>query len=340
MRNCILLVCISVTSLTSGMLLRPAGNSHSQRLPLPAEQVCALDAANPNGPETIDDREIRQHIQHTGGALVDNSEATEMAELIKQLSVDECELTLPEKTSPPPANGLLYEHAKKGVLVIGSIYKCGRCNNWHAGCASGFVVSASGAVVTNYHVVDKPTNSTLVAMTADGQVLPVKRVLAASKLDDIAILQLDVQGQVLTPLPIAPVRMPVGSNVSVISHPNHHYYCYTSGVVSRYTQMRSNDGPANAMTITADFARGSSGAPVLNDKGEVIGIVRSTESLYYKVEEGQQKNLQMVFKTCIPATSLLKLIAGIPVQPVAESDRIQGSDTNDREAVNAATPSL
>jgi hypothetical protein len=309
MRNCILLVCVSVASMTSGMLLRPAGDTHSPCLQMPIEQVCALDAADTDRPETIDDREIRQHIQHTGGLMVDNSEATEMAELINQLRVGECDLALPQKTDPLPADGLLYEHAKKSVLVIAAIYKCGRCNNWHAGCASGFVVSASGAIVTNYHVVDKATNSTLVAMTADGQVLPVRRVLAASKVDDIAILQLEVQDQVLTPLPVARGRMPVGSNVSVISHPNHHYYCYTSGVVSRYTEMRSNDGPANAMTITADFARGSSGAPVLNDKGEVIGIVRSTESLYYKVEEGQQKNLQMVFKTCIPSTSLLKLIA-------------------------------
>ena len=106
--------------------------------------------------------------------------------------------------------------------------------------------------------------------------------------------------------------MPIGSSVSVISHPGQRYYCYTSGVVSRYTQLRSKEGPAKAMTITADFARGSSGAPVMNDSGEVIGVVRSTESLYYKVEKGQQKNLQMVFKTCIPATSLLKLIAADP----------------------------
>ena len=51
------------------------------------------------------------------------------------------------------------------------------------------------------------------------------------------------------------------------------------------------------------------GAPAINDSGEVVGIVRSTESIYYKVEKGQQQNLQMVFKTCVPAVSLLKLIA-------------------------------
>jgi hypothetical protein len=66
------------------------------------------------------------------------------------------------------------------------------------------------------------------------------------------------------------------------------------------------------MTITADFARGSSGAPVLNDNGELAGIVRSTESICYEVEKGQQQDLQMVFKTCVPSASLLKLIVTTP----------------------------
>ena len=290
------------------MLLHPSDDLHSGRVQEQPEQLCAADEAIADGPATIDDRKITQHLQHTGGTLIEDGEATEVATLIEQLRVRECKLELPQETDKPPADGLLYERAKQSTLVIASIYKCDRCNNWHAGCASGFVISTSGAIVTNYHVVDKPTNSTLVAMTADGKVLPIKRVLAANKADDLAILELDVEDHVLTPLPIAKKRMPIGSNVSVISHPGHRYYCYTSGVVSRYTHLRSKDGPAKAMTITADFARGSSGAPVLNDMGEVIGIVRSTESLYYKVEEGQQKNLQMVFKTCVPSTSLLNLI--------------------------------
>ena len=309
MRHCILFVSVSVVSMTIGMLLRPSDDLHSSRFQTPAEQVCVAREGDPDGPASIDDRKITQHLQHTGGSLVENGEATEVATLIEQLSERECNLELPQTADKPPEDGLLYEHAKQSTLVIASIYKCDRCNNWHAGCASGFVISTSGAIVTNYHVVDKPTNSTLVAMTADGKVLPIKRVLAANKADDLAILEVDAQDHALTPLPIANSRMPIGSNVSVISHPGHHYYCYTSGVVSRYTQRRSKDGPAEAMTITADFARGSSGAPVLNDLGEVIGIVRSTESLYYKVEKGQQKNLQMVFKTCIPSTSLLNLVA-------------------------------
>jgi S1-C subfamily serine protease len=292
------------------MLLQPSGESHCSPAHSNAEQSCFAPDDEAASPESIDDRAIKQHIERDGGALVDKGAATKMAALIEQLSVRECELELPHTALKRPEDGLLYEQAKQSVVVISAIYKCGRCNNWHAGCATGFVISSTGAIVTNYHVVDSPDKSALVAMTADGRLLPVKRVLAANKTDDVAILEVDVQGQALTPLPIAKRAAPIGSDVSVISHPSHRYYCYTSGVVSRYTRLSSKDGrPANAMAITADFARGSSGAPVLNANGEVVGIVRSTKSIYYTVEKGEQKNLQMVFKTCVPAASLLKLIA-------------------------------
>jgi hypothetical protein len=64
----------------------------------------------------------------------------------------------------------------------------------------------------------------------------------------------------------------------------------------------------DAVSITADFARGSSGAPVLNDQGQVVAIVKSTDSVYYSENDERQRDLQMVFKTCIPAQNLLRLV--------------------------------
>ena len=282
-----------------------SGSRHESDVP--RELPCFQESADDAAPESVDDALIKRHVERDGGKLVEEGAATEMAGLIKQLGIGQCELELPAAASAPADAAVLYERAKESVVVISAIYKCDRCDNWHASCASGFVISSSGAIVTNYHVVDQAEKSGLVVMTADGQVLPVKRVLAANEVNDLAILQ--VAGENLKPLPLAKEPSPVGTDVAVVSHPDGRFFTYTSGVVSRYHKLHDKEGGSEAMMITADFARGSSGAPVLNKNGEVVGIVRSTRSIYYHVEDGQQKNLQMVFKTCAPAESLLRLVA-------------------------------
>lgn len=78
--------------------------------------------------------------------------------------------------------------------------------------------------------------------------------------------------------------------------------------VSRYMKIRSAGESVVAVAITADYARGSSGAPVLNSQGQVVAVVSSTESIYYTEDGHRQMDLQMVFKTCIPSASLHKLI--------------------------------
>lgn len=276
--------------------------------------VCSNLDDDTNHPISMDDAAIKRRIELEGGALIEQGRTTEMDALRKQLGLERCELEVaPQSTAPFDNNSLLFAQAKPSVVVVSALYKCQNCDQWHANSATGFVISASGAIVTNYHVADVADKKTIVVMTADGEVLPVKKILAASRVDDLAILQVEAEN--LSPLPIALEAEPVGGKVSVISHPVQQYYCYTNGVVSRYKKVKMGNRVVDAMTITADYARGSSGAPVLNDRGEVVGIVMSTESVYYTVEDGRQENLQMVFKTCIPSTSLLGLItstAGTP----------------------------
>ena len=66
------------------------------------------------------------------------------------------------------------------------------------------------------------------------------------------------------------------------------------------------------MSITADFAKGSSGCPVLDEElYNVIGIVNNTESIYYD-DDGHKKqlDLQMVVKNATPSWAVLPLVEG------------------------------
>jgi S1-C subfamily serine protease len=216
-------------------------------------------------------------------------------------------LQIPEPTALTDDPVEVYARGKHGVVVVGGLYTCKNCGKFHATVASGFVLTATGAVVTNYHVVNHREIEALVVMTDRREVLPVRRILAANQTDDVAILKVDAEG--LTPLPVAAAldAAPVGSPVGVISHPAERFYCYTSGVVSRYSMNQLAEQKADTVWITADFARGSSGAPVLNPKGQVVAVVRSTESIYHGGGAGQRNNLQMIFKTCTPTANLYGL---------------------------------
>ena len=69
------------------------------------------------------------------------------------------------------------------------------------------------------------------------------------------------------------------------------------------------------MSITADYAKGSSGGPVLNPAGEVVGMVSSTQSIYYESDNGQPKGpLQMVVKNCVPVDAVKQLLPASPQQ--------------------------
>ena len=255
----------------------------------------------------VEDRILQDNLIRQGAALIERGRTVGTAVLCQQLEVASCQLDLP----PPgpmvsdPARQFLV--AKDSVVVVAGLYKCNKCSRWHADMASGFVIGADGAVVTNYHVVDFSTDRAMVVMTADSHVYPVQRVLAASRADDLAILKVDAEG--LRPLALAgSTAAPVGSAVSIISHPDGRFYCYTAGIVSRYMKTELGGEAVDAVAVTAEYARGSSGAPVLNDQGQVVAVVSSTESIYYSEDGQRQRDLQMVFRTCVPAASLLRMI--------------------------------
>lgn len=261
------------------------------------------------GEDYIDDGAIKADIERAGTRHLEREATTDNATLQEQLSRRSVALA-------PPAEGTLTQDAEdladrasQGVVVIAGLYLCGNCDNFHANCASGFVVSEDGIAVTNYHVVESSNNTTLVARTHDGRVVPVVEVLAANEQDDVAILRLGGD-EPFTALPIAR-DAEVGQRVHAVTHPNGRFYTYTAGELSRFFMEPRRRGPGvRRMQITADYAKGSSGGPILNDRGQVVGMVTTTSSVYYNENNGVQENLQMVFHNCVPYESILDLFAG------------------------------
>ena len=297
------------------LLLQPAyflllrqGSSPSRGQPSGSASRCQDARGDHLQAAGVEDRVLKDNLIRQGVTLIERGRTVDAATLRKQLGVSSCQLDLPLSGPSVADPAELFRIAKDSVVIVGGLYKCSKCSHWHANIASGFVISSTGAVVTNYHVVDSSTERAVVVMTADSHVYPVQRVLAASRADDLAILKVDAAG--LQPLPLADsaAAAPVGSAVSVISHPDGRFYCYTAGVISRYMKTESAGQQVEAVAVTADYARGSSGAPVLNNQGQVVAVVSSTESIYYSEDGQRQRDLQMVFRTCIPAGSLLKMV--------------------------------
>ena len=144
------------------------------------------------------------------------------------------------------------------------------------------------------------------ALTVNGQIYPIDKVVASSQKDDLAIVKLI--GSNFKPVALR-ANAPVGSDVTVISHPEGRFYTVSRGIVSRYYLQRGGkEKGSNRIAITADFAKGSSGSPVFDNTGSVIGVVAATNSIYYNKIEGIERNLQMVVKSCIPTSSILKLL--------------------------------
>ena len=260
--------------------------------------VQSSDAAKP---AVINDRAIIGQMTREATRMMDSDETVSMESLIEQLKKEpRAKLGLPE------GKGGRAEDVQKAIAVVGGVYKCKRCTRWHVAPASGFLI-AEDLLVTNYHVVNQPERSALAVRLFDGRVFMVESVVVASERYDLAVVRIPNTG--ITPVALGQAA-PVGAKVDLISHPNQNFYTLSEGRVARYFMTQRDKKTVPAMAITADFGRGSSGAPVLNEAGEVVGIAASTESLYYTEDDGDQKNLQMVFKNCVPVSQLRELIGG------------------------------
>jgi serine protease Do len=138
---------------------------------------------------------------------------------------------------------------------------------------SGFIVSPSGLVVTNYHVVAPATRGGgVAARLKDGRVVRVQRVVAVDARRDLAVLALAADGLPSVRLGDSDAVRP-GEKVVVIGHPQFLDYTVSEGIVSG---LRSDNTGYRYIQITAAISSGSSGGPVFDATGRVIAVTVMT----------------------------------------------------------------
>ena len=182
------------------------------------------------------------------------------------------------------------------------------------GWATAVVLTADGVCVTNFHVFWElldpaaklnPADSLIFVATEDGRAYPVTEILSFNKAADMAFFKIDTRGDVLTPMPLGD-DLPAGANVHLLSNPEGYPYAYTHGRVSRTIALNPGDPFSRRMEMTADFAKGSSGGPIMDDRGNMVSMVSSIRAIYFSNQPPY--HLQMNVKLTIPVSSLRRVI--------------------------------
>lgn len=240
-------------------------------------------------------------------------------------------------TTPLPAQEL-YQRATESVFLIAGLTKPkGDEKEWTTAFSTGFVVHEDGILSTCAHVFDHDDQDDgVVVMDVHGRIVPVVEILATDRMSDTCLFRIAATG--LKPLPLGRDQPP-GTPVRVIGHPGDSFFFFSAGHLSNYE--RDEDG-LYWMNITADFGQGSSGGPVMDEAGNVIGQVSRTFTLYaggdarrrnrrsmaetrqvdaaIVVEDNQQlaerdssdpkkrADPQMTFKACSPVSQIRALI--------------------------------
>ena len=219
--------------------------------------------------------EVLDHLATTGAKLHKAGQAKGDVELRKNLDRKTCSLTLAAPGEETISDRDLYKRACESVFIVCSLYKGSDNENWQTSLATAFVVAEDGVLSSSCHVFDnEDTADAVIVMDVKKNVYPVTELLASNKLADTCLFRIDAKN--LKPLPFAQEALP-GTVARIVAHPGDSFFFFSSGHVSNYE--RDQDAVL-WMNVTADFGQGSSGGPVFNELGHVIGQVSRTYTLY------------------------------------------------------------
>lgn len=202
------------------------------------------------------------------------------------LSTDTQFISAPASTGGTGPEQIYQKYADSVVQIVSTFE--GQASYFHAsqaqqGIGSGFVASTDGYILTNAHVVtDESSQTPQKASDIEVKFKNGKKVKASIvgydlTSSDAAVIKVDPEGLDLMPIPLGDSdAVKVGEPVVAIGSPFEYASTLTSGIIS--ATKRTVESPStgfaiqNALQTDAAINPGNSGGPLINSRGEVIGL--------------------------------------------------------------------
>jgi serine protease Do len=133
---------------------------------------------------------------------------------------------------------------------------------------SGVIVSKEGHILTNHHVIAGKTE--IRVQLTDGRNLPAS-LIGTDALTDIAVLKIDAAN--LDPLPLGDSdELRAGQQIFAVGNPYGLEESVTRGIISAKGRQTASDSSIEYIQHDAAVNEGNSGGPLLNVRGEIVGI--------------------------------------------------------------------
>ncbi len=185
------------------------------------------------------------------------------------------------------------------------------------GIGTGVIMTEDGYIATNHHVVE---NAVVVRVYFTDGASAEAEVIGSSDMDDLAVIKVDKKG--LHPATFATAESYVGQRVYAIGHPGSTQLAWTTteGVVSYvdrvmsiYNQDETLKKKMILLQFDADVNPGNSGGPVINENGEVVGIVsmRVEEMAHAEPGRGEQDVFYTGLGFALPTEGALDILNAI-----------------------------
>ncbi len=189
--------------------------------------------------------------------------------------------------APSPSSAeVLLEHVKRAVVVVNSYDERGRVQSR----GTGFFVRP-GQVVPNLHVVGRAAR--VEVRTFDGRSRSVAGVIALSQGRDLALMQIAGDCQDVATLPFDDGETRTGEEIFVVGNPQGHAWTVSRG---RTLAVWESQDVGALVRISAPIERGSSGSPVVNLRGRVVGVAtlsrKGVEDSFFAVPSDEAARLR------------------------------------------------